>query len=164
METKNSGIAPGEAIKILVVGNNPIELSRMLTRIQKMDNRRVLTEIAFDVQSILDRLSHFRPDYILIDDNIGRPELRLMVKQLLAERKTKNIPITIIKNSNYHEATVTGVMDYVLKENLNPESLYKTFVNYIKLRKTQEYLYKAYKRRKGQLLRIFKKSEPAFQV
>jgi hypothetical protein len=104
------------------------------------------------------------PDHILIDDNIGRPELKKMVTSLLKERKTKNTPITVLKNSNYQEAIATGVMDFMLKEHLSADSLLSTLRNSLKFRQTQLYLYKAYKRRKGQLARLFVREQAAFQI
>ncbi|MEJ0031178.1 MAG: hypothetical protein WDO15_12725 [Bacteroidota bacterium] len=91
-----------EVLKLLIVGNNPIELGKILDKIEKIDRQKDV-KIAFDFTSIIDRLQNFKPDYILIDDNIGRPELRHVVDSLLSERRTKNIPITVLKNSNYHE-------------------------------------------------------------
>ena len=152
-----------EVLKLLIVGNNPIELSKILDKIEMIDRPKDV-KIAFDFHSILDRLHNFKPDFILIDDNIGRPELRHVVDSLLADRHTKNIPITVLKNSNYHEAISTGVMDFILKENLSPELIYKALRNNLKIRKTQLYLYNSYKKRKGQLMRLFRASEPAFQI
>jgi hypothetical protein len=162
MELSNRANAASNTIKIMVVGNNPIDLSKMLTRIQKIDDKKVITEIAFDMHSVRQRLNSFKPDFILLDDNIGRTELKDMIVALHNERETREIPITIIKNSNYSEP-VGGVMDYILKETLTGDSLYRALANSLKFRKTQLYLYQAYKKRKGQLLRFFKR-EPAFQI
>jgi CheY-like chemotaxis protein len=155
--------AASKTLKILVVGNNPIDLSKMLTRIQKINDKNVVTEIAFDAQSILLRLNTFKPDYILLDDNVGRSELKAIIKLLQAERETRNIPITVVKNSNYSEAIANGVMDYVLKETLTGDSLYRMLANSLKFRKTQAYLYQAYNSRKGQLMRFLRR-DPAVQI
>lgn len=163
MEPLNPANAASQTLRIMIVGNNPIELSKLLTRIQKINDKKVVTEIAFDMQSIVARLSKFMPDYILIDDNIGRTGLREIVKFLYKARETRNIPITVLKNSNYTEAIGSGVMDYLLKETLTGESLYKALANTLKFRKTQQYLYQAYKQRKGQFMRLFR-SEPALQI
>jgi CheY-like chemotaxis protein len=160
---RGDGSSSKDILKLLVVGNNPIELSKVLDQIEKIDRVKEV-RIAFDFQSIIDRLSGFKPDFILIDDNIGRPELRHVVDKLLRERRTRNIPITVLKNSNYHEAISSGVMDYILKENLSADSIYKALRNNLKIRKTQMYLYQSYKQRKGQLIRLFRASEPAFQM
>jgi hypothetical protein len=101
-------------------------------------------------------LGRFTPHFILIDDNIGKSALRLSVQALLRYRKTKNVPITVLKNSNYHEAINSGVLNYILKENLTGESLYVALKNSIRFRQTQLFLHKAYRRRKGQLLRLIR--------
>lgn len=158
MET-NLKLPLPEKLKVLVVGNNPIELGRVFDTLHKIRDAGIITEIAFDLKTILERLIRFRPNYILIDDNIGKIELKNAVSMLLSERKTKNIPITILKSSNYHEAINTGVMNYVLKENLTGESLHTALKNSLKFRKTQLYLLNAYKKRKGQLKRLLLKEE-----
>jgi PleD family two-component response regulator len=163
METEKSERSAGDILKLLVVGNNPIELGKVLEKIENIDRKKDV-RIAFDFQSTVDRLSNFKPDFILIDDNIGKAELRHAVDELISDRRTRNIPITVLKNSNYREAISTGVMDYILKENLSGESICRALSNSLKVKKTQLYLYNSYKKRKGQLMRMFRPSEPAFQI
>jgi len=156
MQIETKIVSSFEKVNVLVVGNNPIELGRVFDSLQKMKDKAVLTEIAFDLKSIFERLLIFKPQYILIDDNIGKLELKNAVKALLNHRKTKDIPITVLKNSNYHEAISTGVLNFILKENLNSDALYNALKNSLKFRKTQLFLHSAYKKRKGQLLRFGK--------
>lgn len=141
-------------LNVLLVGNNPIELSKVFDNIRNMPGSRIFTEIAFDIKTIFERLVNFRPNYILIDDNIGKVALKNAVKMLARDRKTKDIPIAILKNSNYEEVFSVGVMDYIMKENINGQSLYTALVNSLKFRRTQLYLYKAMKKRKQQLKRL----------
>ena len=89
--------------KVLVVGNNPIEMGHVFDRLQGIQGKVISTEMAFDLPSILQRLARFRPQHILIDDNVGRSALQVMVG-MLQSRKTRNVPITILKSSNYEEA------------------------------------------------------------
>lgn len=145
-----------DVVNVLVVGNNPIDLSYTFESLRKIREHKIITEIAFDLTSILDRLAYFRPNFIVIDDNIGRMELQLTVQALLKNHKTKDIPITVLKNSNYKEALNTGVMNYVLKKALTGEALYIALKNSLKFKKTQLYLQQAYAKRKGQVLRILK--------
>ena len=141
---------------MLVVGNNPIDLGKIFQSLNEIPGKRIITEIAFDLKTIIARLGKFTPNFILIDDNVGKLELSNSVKALVRYRKTKSIPITVLKNSNYHEAITSGVLNYVLKANLNGESLYKAMKNSIKFRQTQRYLHNAYRKRKGQLARLIK--------
>lgn len=146
-----------EDLNVLLVGNNPIELSKVFDSIRNVPGRKILTEIAFDIKTIVERLVNFHPNYILIDDNIGKLELKNAVKMLGKDKKTRDIPIAILKNSNYEEVFSVGVMDYILKENINGQSLFTALSNSLKLKKTQLYLYKALKKRKGQLKRLTRK-------
>jgi DNA-binding response OmpR family regulator len=144
-----------EPLNVLVVGNNPIEMGRVLENLQQIRGQRIITEIAFDVKSILERLMRFRPNFILIDDNIGKTEMIETVNTLSHNRKTKDVPITVLKNSNYHEAMgSSSILDYLLKTNLSSDALYNMLKNSLKVRRTQVYLYHAYKKRKHQLLKI----------
>jgi DNA-binding NarL/FixJ family response regulator len=153
METSTKTIPRSvEPLHLLLVGNNPIELSSILGKVQMIPGNKIITEIAFDLKSLFERLMNFRPNYILIDDNIGRPELTEALQALAGNRKTKDIPVTVLKNSNYEETRgSSSVLDYVLKQNISTESILNTVKNSIKSRRTQLFLYKAYNMRKRQL-------------
>lgn len=142
-----------DPLNLLLVGNNPIELSSILSKIEMIPGKQILTEIAFDLKGLFERLMNFRPNYILIDDNIGRRELTQVLNALAGSKRTKDIPVTVLKNSNYEETHgSSGVMDYVLKQNLSTESILNTVKNSLKLRRTQLFLYRAYNLRKRQLV------------
>jgi DNA-binding NarL/FixJ family response regulator len=148
-----------EQLRVLLVGNNPIELSSMLTNISSLHGQTVRTETAFDARSILDRLLRFKPSIILIDDNIGLHEMQHTVHALAHHRNAKNVPITILKNSNYQETSSSlSILDYLLKRSLTPESLNNALHNSIKMRRAQVFLSNAYKKRK-RLLSSFLKSQ-----
>jgi len=144
-----------ESVNILLIGNNPIEMSSMLDTIAKVPGRKIITEIAFDVKSSWQRLVKFHPTFILIDDNIGRSELSQTVDSLVHNARTRDVPITVLKNSNYEEAVVSAdILDYLLKKNLTAESLYNAIKNTLKFRRTRQYLLDAYNKRKDLLLKL----------
>ncbi len=154
---------PSRQLNVLAVGNNPIELSSLFDKLNQDKGKNIVTETAFDLKTVNERLSKFEPDYILIDDNIGKAELRMTMSYLLNDRKTKNIPITVLKNSNYQEFIDMGILSYVLKDSITIESLYQELKNALRLRRTQKYIYEAYRKRKGQFIRFFKlRRDPAF--
>ena len=154
MKTKSETLLP-DSVNVLLVGNNPIELSRILDSLKKVPGKKIITEIAFDLKSICERLIRFEPNFILIDDNVGKAELQETVKTLSANKKTQDVPITVLKNSNYTEALgASSILDYLLKKDLSAESIYIALKNSIKLRRTQLYLYQAYQRRKQELMKI----------
>lgn len=154
METKVHFAKSSEPLNVLLIGNNPIDLTKTLEKLQQIHGRRIITEIAFDLRSILERLMRFSPNFILIDDNIGRTELAQAVTTLSKSRKTKDVPITVLKNSNYRESSPTGILDYVLKQNFSAESFYSILRNSLKFKRTQLYLYNAYEKRKRQLRKL----------
>jgi len=155
METNLQNTKALDPINILLIGNNPIELGSVLEKLKQVRGQKIITEIAFDLRSILERLMRFNPNFIFIDANIGKNELMVTVQSLSSNKKTRDIPITVLKNSNYHESLASSsILDYLLKQNLSPEDLYKTVKNSLRFRRTQLYLYQAYKKRKDQLLKV----------
>jgi PleD family two-component response regulator len=150
METIIQTDQSASPLNVLLIGNNPMEMSTVLEKLKQVRNQQITTEIAFDLQSILERLIKFSPNFIFIDDNIGRFELQKTVKQLSTNRKTKDIPITVLKTSNYQEAMgASSILDYLLKQNLSADALSNTVRNSLRFRRTQLYLNKVYKRRKS---------------
>jgi len=146
-----------EPVNVLLVGNNPIDMGIVLEKLRHVRNRKVITEIAFDIRTIVERLVNFKPNFIIIDDNIGRDGLIETVNKLSSTRATKDVPITVLKNSNYRESLISaGVLDYVLKQNLSSDTLYNTIKSALRLKRTQRLLYKAYRRKKN----LFKELAP----
>jgi CheY-like chemotaxis protein len=139
-------------LNVLLIGNNPIEMGTVLDKLNQVRPQKITTEIAFDLRSILQRLVRFNPNFIFIDDNIGRAEMQQAVRELESNGKTKDIPITVLKSSNYREAFgASSILDYLLKDNLSVEALYNTVRNSLRFRKTQLHLNKAYQKRKALL-------------
>jgi len=155
MEAILESHSAAEAVKVLLVGNNPIEMNRVLDNLQKIKGKRVFTEIAFDLKSALERLLHFDPTFILIDDNLNERELKCALEMFSTNKKTKNIPVTVLKNSNYHQGPEgPSALDYLLKQNLSAETLYSVIKNSLKLRRTQAFLREVYQKRKTVLLQL----------
>ncbi len=153
METIIQNSQSSNPLNVLLIGNNPMEMGSILEKLGQVRDQKITTEIAFDLKSILERLVRFNPNFIFIDDNIGRFELKQTVKQLSMNRKTKDIPITVLKSSNYQEAMgASSILDYLLKQNLSADALCNTVRNSLRFRRTQLYLNKVYKRRKRALL------------
>ena len=141
-------------LNVLLIGNNPMELGTVLSKLNEVRAQKIITEIAFDLKSILERLIRFDPNFIFIDDNIGRRQLQETLKQLSSNRKTKDVPITVLKSSNYHEALAGfSILDYLLKQNLSADALYNTVKNSLRFRRTQLYLGKIYQKRKSESVR-----------
>jgi len=148
METKVRIANSPEPLNVLLIGNNPIDLTKTLEKLNQIHGRKIVTEIAFDLRSLLERLINFRPNFIIIDDNIGRSELTETVQTLSKTRKTKDVPIAVLKNSNYRESSPAGILDYVLKQNFSAESFHSIMRNSLKFKRTQMLLQNAYQRRR----------------
>jgi CheY-like chemotaxis protein len=155
MDTNMKDSATSEPMHVLLVGNNPIELSVVLKKLQEVRGFKIVTEIAFDVRSIAERLIRFNPNFILIDDNLGKTELKETINTLSSNSKTKDIPITVLKNSNYHESLMANsILDYLLKQNLSADAIYNTLKNSLRFKRTQLYLYQVYQKRKDFILKL----------
>lgn len=155
MNTNMKDSANSDPMHVLLVGNNPIELSAVLKKLQDVRGFKIVTEIAFDVKSIMERLIRFNPNFILIDDNIGKNELKETIATLSSNAKTRDIPITLLKNSNYHESLMANsILDYLLKQNLSTDAIYNTLKNSFRFKKTQLYLYQMYQKRKDFMLKL----------
>ena len=154
METKVQIAKSSEPLNVLLIGNNPIDLRKTLEKLNQLHGRRIITEIAFDLKSLVERLMNFTPSFIIIDDNIGRAELAHAVDTLGKSKKTRDVPITVLKNSNYNESSPIGILDYVLKQNFSAESLVSTLKNSLKFKRTQLLLHQAYERRKRHLKKL----------
>ena len=143
-----------EDMHVLMIGNNPLELAAVFGYLKNIPGKRVITEIAFDLKSGIQRLSKFTPNFIIIDDNLGRKELTRAVGSFSHFRKTKHTPVTVLKNSNYQEAFGGTAMNYILKRDLSEETLHAAFRSSLVSAKAQFYLKEVYRKRKGQLKRL----------
>jgi len=139
-------------INIYLIGNNPIELGVIYDKLKRIKNYKYRAEIGFDLKDAFKRIAKYRPACILIDDNMEKPSLRRLIKRLGNHNSTKDIPITVLKNSNFEEAVIEDAQEYVLKSSLTSESLSRTILNSIKWKKMQTYLYKTYRKRKSQFM------------
>ncbi len=154
---KINPLKQSDSLNILLLGNNPIELQQLADKVRKIPAKSVIAEIAFDLQSLWQRLIRFRPNFILIDDNIGLAELNHTVSKLSSNRKTRHVPIMVLKNSNYTASIVSNhVSDYLLKQSLTTESLNISLKNSFKLGQAREYLMKVYMKRKKQLISLLR--------
>ena len=61
METKIEKNRSLETLHVLLIGNNPIEMGGVLEKLKQVRGQKIITEIAFDIKSILERLISFRP-------------------------------------------------------------------------------------------------------
>jgi len=90
-----------------------------------------------------------KPDCLVLDDNIGIGPLKMLIEKVesLGQGATS---ITLLKSHN-GQKLISGVQEYLMKEGLTGERLYRSFRNIIRFRKTQRFLKMKYCSSKNQL-------------
>ena len=144
-----------DPINIFLIGNNPSDLGGIYNLLKSIKNKKFKTEVQFDAGNVLKKIAKFNPACILIDDNLERLKLTKLVRALKDHVRTRNIPITVIKNSNYTEPSIQEAQDYLLKDSLTPETLSKSIFNSIRFKRMQGYLTVNYKQKKKRINRLF---------
>ncbi len=125
--------------------------------LKNFTKRKLITEFAFDIKNVLVRVIKFSPGFILVDDKLTSGQIKILIRKLSNNKKTKEIPIALLKSSNYSEVITYGISDYILKESLSADRIYASILNSIKFRKSRKYLYKIYKKQAGYLSGFFRK-------
>ncbi|MEQ8925140.1 MAG: hypothetical protein RLO81_04965 [Fulvivirga sp.] len=146
---------PSSPINVFLIGNNPIELSSVYTQLKQIKSRVVNAEIGFELSGLLKKIKKFKPACILIDDNVERLQIKKILRKLTQNSDTRNIPITVLKNSNYNEGYCEA-QDYLLKANLTSEKLSHSILNSIRFKKMHLYMLKKYRKNKSRLLDLVK--------
>lgn len=152
MNSISTNKAGGDSINVFLIGNNPIELSNIYEKLKAIKNKTYNAEIGFDLKGVYKKIMKFHPSCILIDDNLDRSYLKSLLSRLSSWSKTRDIPIAILKNSNYGESYLMGAQEFILKDGITSEALSKSILNSIRLRSMQKYLYTTYKKRQSQFL------------
>jgi CheY-like chemotaxis protein len=159
--TRNSGQdGSHEPYNVLLIGNNPMTLGSIYKKLMGLKDKRLIIDFCFDCQKSIMRALRFRPNIIFLDDNINKKLIRKFIDRINRNKRTKDIPIALLKSSNYNEVVTSGVQDYLLKENITSERLYHTMRNAGKFKRTARLLKIASRRRKRQfnyLLRSVKR-------
>ena len=124
-------------MKVLLIGNNPIELGKLYDGLKSLKHQFHL-ETSFTSDDALTKISNTAPNCIVIDDNIGNSTIKSIIKniQLLGKEAAS---ITLLKTKNV-EGVTSGIQEFLLKDSLTPEHLYKALQNASRFHKTQQYL------------------------
>ena len=157
MATYSSKIVKSDAdtdsINVLLVGNNPIEMSTLYDGLQTLKGKIAKVSTSFSDDDTLKKINDDGSNCIIIDDNLGLKSLKALIDKINKLGK-EAITITLLKTKNTQE-TIYGVQEYLLKESLTPERLYHSLKNAIKFNKTQKYLKVKYYTGKKKLKRMF---------
>lgn len=149
-------------MNILLVGNNPLELSDVYHQISSFKKGLLKTTVLFDLKKIKKYVKDLNPSAIFIDDRYSTKELRRTITRIHGTEDTHHIPITLLKSSNMSTSANLEVDDFVLKSNLTGSSIYASIINGGRFRRSRIYFKKVYRKRKGQLHEIKEKIETIF--
>jgi len=157
---KNEGKdTPGQlsgTLRVLLVGNNPMFLGKLYQKLKALKNHTFIIDFSFDFKESLMKAFRLRPSVILVDDAVGKGVVRGFIDRINSDRRTRDIPITLLKTSNYRQVVTSGVQDFLLKENLSPERLYHSIMNAVKFKRTARLLKIARRKKERQISRWVK--------
>lgn len=142
-----------DSINVLLVGNNPIEMSTLYEGLQNLKGKITNISTSFSDDDTLKKIASDSPNCIIIDDNLGLTSLKNLIEKINQLGK-EAITITLLKTKNTQEV-IYGVQEYLLKESITPERIYNSLKNAIKFRKTQKYFKVKYYTGKKRLKRMF---------
>ncbi len=112
-----------EKIPVLIIGNNPIEMTSIYNILIGIRSNYYLADVCFDVEDSFDRISKSKPQIIIIDDNLLFDDIKKMIRVLKQSAKTKKIKIITLKSSDWGNKIFDNVDDYILKDAINSEQL-----------------------------------------
>lgn len=112
-------------IPVLLIGNNPIEMTSFFNVLVGIQSKNYLIEVCFDVKDGFHKIAKERPEVIFIDDNLPLDDVKKMVRILRQNAKTKNIKIIVLKSTNWSYNVIDNVDDYVLKDTIKADLMEK---------------------------------------
>jgi PleD family two-component response regulator len=124
-----------DRIDVLMIGNNPHEISRVCNLLLAVRSRYYFPDFCFDLKDALQKVGKVKPALILIDDNLDYDQTRKFIRQMREHARTRSIPIILLKNNNWNFRVIDQVDDYLLSECLSTEILNSALSN--QLEKTE---------------------------
>lgn len=149
---RKKAIANNE-ISVLLVGNNPIEMSLIYEKLFALKDKIKNIETAFSHEDMLKKINLVHPNCLLLDDNIGINPLKAIINNV-NELSKEAISITLLKSSNKQEVTF-GVQEYLMKDGVDGTRIYNALINALKFKKTQQFLRIKYYSGKKNIKRMF---------
>jgi CheY-like chemotaxis protein len=110
-------------IRILIIGNNPIEMTSIYNVLLGIRSKNYLADVCFDVKDSINRITKNKPELILIDDNLILDDINKLIRVLKHNSKTKHIKIIALKSSNWNFNVIDNVDDYILKDAIKADLL-----------------------------------------
>ncbi|MTI30903.1 response regulator [Xanthovirga aplysinae] len=144
---------------ILLAGNNPSHLSVVYEMLRDFKRKEFTIYTAFTLEDSLKRVFQYQPQCILLDDTLGRKNIKSFIHKLQQHKleKINKIPVILLKTSHKQEMPSSGIMDFLLKQGLTADKLGFTLLKVIKLKKTHNTFYRTYRLSRRKLRRFFRK-------
>lgn len=149
--------SPPARLCVLLISNNPLEMSKIYDIIRQVKDRQIRLVTAFSLSETVDKASREQPDCIIIDDSFARKEIESMVQKVTKRKRSQYASFALLKSNNYRQAAANGIQEFMLKDDLSPEKLVRSILNAMKLRKTQTYLLHTYQVNKRLMKRIIRR-------
>jgi CheY-like chemotaxis protein len=108
-----------ETIPVLIIGNNPIEMTSIYNILISNTQKNYLADVCFDVKDSFNRITKQKPSVILIDDNLLIEDISKLIRVLRSNTKTRNIKVIVLKSTNWNYNVIDHVDDYILKDTVN---------------------------------------------
>lgn len=140
-------------INVLLVGNNPLEMSIVYEKLYDLKDKIKRIETAFSQADMLNKIHLTHPNCIILDDNLGLKPLKAIIKNV-NELSKEAISITLLKTHNKQEVT-SGVQEYILKDEIDSIRIYNALRNALKFKKTQQFFRIKYYSGKRNIKRLF---------
>lgn len=113
---------PSKEIKVLMIGNNPREMGCLGIHLRNFAWKRFLVNATFDLTEGWKIAQYYKPDYILIDASFGSKLIKDFVDQLRSTKNTSSAVVALLKENNHSELVISGVQDYLLKDNIESDT------------------------------------------
>ncbi|WP_340153163.1 hypothetical protein [uncultured Marivirga sp.] len=140
-------------INVLLVGNNPIEMSIVYEKLFDLQGKIKRIETAFSQADMLNKIHLTHPNCIILDDNLGLNPLKAIIRNI-NELSKEAISIILLKTYNKQEVT-SGVQEYILKDGIDSNRIYNALRNALKFKKTQQFFRIKYYSGKRNIKRMF---------
>ncbi|BDD00286.1 response regulator [Persicobacter psychrovividus] len=127
-----SDYASAQSLRVLMLGNNPIELGRLYDLLQASKEQEYQLEVSFNEHDALRKATNFKPDCIVLDDNLDKEQIQHFSEMLQQDQYLRHVPITLVKNSNRWSVVAKGIHEYVLKNMLSTKTLSRAVLNAVR--------------------------------
>jgi PleD family two-component response regulator len=112
-----------EKIPVLIIGNNPIEMTQVFNLLVSNSSKNYIAEVCFNIKDSFNSISKQRPEVILIDDNLPGAEIDKLVKVLKKNARNRDIRVIVLKSTNLNYDVIDNVDDYMLKDTISSSLL-----------------------------------------